>query len=94
MNKLHIALLVVVAIFMSWFVTRMIYTRRAMEFFKTYFNPGSNNLEEDIKGYRFAFGDKRPDTDAYFGFDDSLESGFSKRLLPDIIPQETYVKKM
>jgi hypothetical protein len=93
MHKLHVALIVILAIFVTWFVTRMIYTKRAMEYFKTNFNPSSNNLEEDIKGYRFMFGDRRPDTDTYFGFDDSLESGLNKRLLPDIIPQDTYVKK-
>jgi hypothetical protein len=79
--------IVVLAIFATWFVTRNIYTKRTMEFFTTNFNPSSNNLEQDIKGYGFAFGDKRSDMDTYFGFTDDIRSGFSKRLLPTIVPR-------
>ena len=57
-----------------------------MEFFTTNFNPSSNNLEQDIKGYRYVFGDKRSDMNTYFGFPDDINSGFNKRLLPNIIP--------
>lgn len=88
MKNLHVFAIVIVAIFVTWFVTRNIYTKRAMEFFTTNFNPSSNNMEQDIKGYGFAFGDKRSDTDTYFGFTDDIQAGFSKRLLPLIIPMD------
>ena len=92
MKNLHVFAIVIVAIFATWFVTRNIYTKRAMEFFTTNFNPGFN-LEDDNKGYKFAFGDKRSDTDAYFGFADDINAGFSKRLLPLIIPYDDPVNK-
>jgi hypothetical protein len=88
MKNLHVFAIVILAIFATWFVTRNVYTKRTMEFFTTNFNPSSNNLEQDIKGYGFAFGDKRSDTDTYFGFTDDINAGFSKRLLPLIIPQD------
>lgn len=88
MKTMYIAMLVTVAVFVTWFVTRNVYVKRAMEFFTTNFNSSGNNLEEDIKGYRFAFGDRRSDSDQYFGFDDDIRSGFEKRLLPDIIPRD------
>lgn len=81
MKNFHIFALVIVAIFATWFVTRGIYTKRAVEFFTT-----NLNLEDRIKGYKFTFGDQRSDTDAYFGFADDIQSGFSKRLLPITIP--------
>lgn len=87
MQNLHVFAIVVLAIFATWFVTRNIYTKRTMEFFTTNFNPRSNNLEQDIKGYGFAFGDKRSDSDTYFGFTDDIRSGFSQRLLPTIVPR-------
>jgi hypothetical protein len=59
-----------------------------MEFFTTNFNPSANNLEQDIKGYGFAFGDKRSDLDTYFGFPDTIQTGFAQRLLPNIIPMD------
>ena len=88
MKNLHVFAIVILAIFATWFVTRNVYTKRTMEFFTTNFNPSSNNLEQDIKGYGFAFGDKRSDTDTYFGFTDDINAGFYKRLLPLIIPQD------
>jgi len=88
MQNLHVFALVVLAIFATWFVTRNIYTKRTMEFFTTNFTPSYNNLEQDIKGYGFAFGDKRSDSDTYFGFTDDIRSGFSHRLLPNLIPQD------
>lgn len=88
MQKLHVFAIVIVAIFATWFVTRNIYTKRAMEFFTTNFNPSANNLEDDIQGYRYAFGDKRSDLDTYFGFPDDIQTMFSKRLLPNIIPMD------
>ena len=88
MKNLHVFAIVILAIFATWFVTRNVYTKRTMEFFTTNFNPSSNNLEQDIKGYGFAFGDNRSDTDTYFGFTDDINAGFSKRLLPLIIPQD------
>lgn len=86
MQKLHVFAIAILVIFATWFVTRYVYTKRAMEFFTTNFNPSANNLEEDIKGYGFAFGDKRSDLDTYFGFPDTIRTGFAHRLLPDIIP--------
>jgi hypothetical protein len=88
MQKLHVFAIVILVIFATWFVTRYVYTKRAMEFFTTNFNPSANNLEEDIKGYGFAFGDKRSDLDTYFGFPDTIQTGFAQRLLPDIIPMD------
>lgn len=88
MQKLHVFAIVILVIFATWFVTRYVYTKRAMEFFTTNFNPSANNLEEDIKGYGFAFGDKRSDLDTYFGFPDNIQTGFAQRLLPNIIPMD------
>lgn len=88
MQKLHVFAIVILVIFATWFVTRYVYTKRAMEFFTTNFNPSANNLEEDIKGYGFAFGNKRSDLDTYFGFPDTIQTGFAQRLLPNIIPMD------
>lgn len=88
MKNIYTTMLVIAAVFVTWFITRTVYVNRAMEFFTTNFNSSGNNLEEDIKGYRFAFGDRRSDSDQYFGFDDDIRSGFAKRLLPDIIPRD------
>jgi hypothetical protein len=88
MQKLHVFAIVILVIFATWFVTRYVYTKRAMEFFTTNFNPSANNLEEDIKGYGFAFGDRRSDLDTYFGFPDTIQTGFARRLLPNIIPMD------
>lgn len=88
MQSLHVFAIVVVAIFATWFVTRYMYTRRAMEFFTTNFQPGPMNLEQQVKGYGFAFGDKRSDLDTYFGFPDDINAAFNKRLLPKIIPTD------
>ena len=88
MQNLHVFAIVALAIFATWFVTRNIYTKRTIEFFTTNFNPSSNNLEQDIKGYGFAFGDKRSDMDTYFGFPDNIQTGFSHRLLPTIVPRD------
>ena len=87
MQKLHVFAMVVLAIFATWFVTRYVYTKRTLEFFTTNFNPGEN-LEDEIHGYKYAFGDKRSDLDTYFGFPDTIQTGFSHRLLPMIIPQD------
>lgn len=93
MKNLYVAGLVIAAIFATWFITRYVYTKRAFEFFTTNFNPSANNLEADIHGYRYAFGDRRSDMDTYFGFPDDIETGFAKRLLPDIIPYDDPVNK-
>ena len=85
MQNLHVLAIVSLAIFATWFVTRNIYTKRAMEFFTTNFNPGEN-LENEIHGYRF--GDKRSDLDTYFGFPDDIQTEFAHRLLPDIVPMD------
>lgn len=45
-------------------------------------------MEQTIRGYAYQFGDRRADLDTYFGFPDNLSALFSKRLLPDIIPQD------
>ena len=92
MKNLHVFAIVIGAIFATWFVTRNIYTKRAMEFFTTNFNPGYN-LEDEIKGYKYAFGDRHTDLYTYFGFPDDIQTGFSKRLLPDIIPYDDPVNK-
>ena len=84
MQNLHVFAIVVLAIFATWFVTRNIYTKRTMEFFTTNFNPRSNNLEQDIKGYGFAFGDKRSDSDTYFGFTDDIHNAYSRPSSPEI----------
>lgn len=88
MQKLHVFAIVIMAIFATWFVTRYMYTKRAMEFFTTNFNPSSNNLEDDIRGYGYAFGDKRSESDTYFGFTDSIQASFAQRMLPNIIPMD------
>jgi hypothetical protein len=82
MKNLHVFAIVIVAIFATWAVTRNIYTKRVTEFFTANFNPSANNLEEDIKGYGFAFGDKRSDLYTYFGFPDTIRTGFAHRILP------------
>lgn len=83
MKFLHVAFVVVFAIFIAWIMFK--FTRG--EPFTTNFNPGEN-LEKDIHGYSYVFGDKRSDLDTYFGFPDDIRAVFSKRLLPDIIPQD------
>lgn len=82
MKTLHVIFIAVLAAFVTW-----IFFGKRGEMFTTNFNPGEN-LEEDIRGYSYAFGDKRSDLDTYFGFPDDLATLFSKRLLPDIIPQD------
>ena len=79
---------IVFAIFATWYITRIIYTRRVLETFTTNFNPDDRGMEQTIKGYAYAFGDNRDDSSIYFGFKDDLAALFSKRLLPDIIPKE------
>ena len=81
-------LIIVFAVFVTWFVTRHVYTRRVLEAFTTNFNPDDQGMEQTIRGYAYAFGDKSDDASTYFGFRDNLASLFSKRLLPDIIPKE------
>lgn len=81
MKNMYVILLVIVAIFATWFVTKQMYINRTIEFFTTNFQP-SDNLEDAIKGYKYAFGDKRSDLDTYFGFPDNIMTGFSHRILP------------
>jgi len=79
MKTLHVIFIAVIAVFGLWFIMRH---RENFSEEKMNFNPGSNGLETDIRGYRWALGDKRSDSDIYFGFDDSLRSLFSHRLIP------------
>ena len=72
---------IVVSIFVTWFVTRYVYIHRTAEYFTTNFIPGEN-LEEKIQGYRYKFGDLRPDTFMFFGFDDTARTAFATYLLP------------
>jgi hypothetical protein len=89
MNKQLLNVLIIVfVIFVTWFITRHVYTHRILEAFTTNFNPDANGMEQTIRGYAYAFGDNRDDSSVYFGFKDDLASLFSKRLLPDIIPKE------
>ena len=89
MKPLFVAFIVMFAIFVTWFVTRMIYLER----FTTNFNPDDQGMEQSIRGYAYAFGNKRTDLDTYFGFPDDIQSGFNQRLLPDIIPYDDPVNK-
>ncbi|AGE50182.1 hypothetical protein ATCVCanal1_431R [Acanthocystis turfacea Chlorella virus Canal-1] len=79
MKTLHIIFLVVFAIFAIWLLKKH---RENFSEEKANFNPGSNGLETDIQGYRWVLGDRRADSDIYFGFDDSLRTLFSTYLLP------------
>lgn len=81
MKTLHVVFAAVFAVFVFWLFMKF------KENFTTNFNPGEN-LEKDIHGYSYVFGDKRSDLATYFGFEDSIRSGFAHRLLPDIIPQD------
>ncbi|AGE56405.1 hypothetical protein PBCVNEJV1_725L [Paramecium bursaria Chlorella virus NE-JV-1] len=82
MKTLHVIFVAVFAAFCTWMFMNF------KEKFTTNFQPSANNLEMDIKGYAYQFGDRRADLDTYFGFPDNLSAVFSKRLLPDIIPQD------
>lgn len=79
MKLLHIAFIAVFLLFTLWMVKKH---RENFSEEKMNFNPGSNGLETDIRGYGWTLGDKRSDSDIYFGFDDSLRSLFSQMLLP------------
>ena len=79
MKTLHIVFIAVFAVFALWMLMKQ---RENFTELKLNFAPSSNGLEEDIQGYRWALGDKRSDSDIYFGFDDSLRSLFSHTLLP------------
>lgn len=79
MKTLHIIFLVVFAIFAIWLLKKH---RENFTEPKMNFQPGSNGLEVDIQGYRWLLGDRRSDSDIYFGFDDSLRSLFAHTLLP------------
>jgi hypothetical protein len=70
------------AIFGTWMFMKF------KEDFTTNFNPDDQGMEQTIQGYAYQFGDKRSDLDTYFGFPDDISAEFSKRLLPDIIPQD------
>ena len=81
-------LIVVFAVFVTYIITKMVYTKRALETFTTNFNPDDQGMEQSMRGYAYQFGDKTSDMGIYFGFPDDLATSFAKRLLPDIIPQE------
>lgn len=84
MKLLYVAFIAVFAVFVAWCIFK---TMRG-ETFTTNFNPDDQGMEQTIHGYAYAFGDKRSDLDTYFGFPDDIRAVFSKRLLPDIIPQD------
>lgn len=79
MKTLHVIFIVIFALFVLWMVKKQ---RENFTELKLNFAPSSNGLEEDIQGYRWALGDRRSDSDIYFGFDDSLRTLFSTYLLP------------
>lgn len=81
MKTLHVIFVAVFAVFFTWMFMKY------RESFTTNFNP-SENLEQDIRGYSYQFGDKRSDLDTFFGFPDDLNTVMNKRLLPDIIPRD------
>jgi len=82
MKPLYVTFTIVLAVFMTWFFMKH------KENFTTNFNPDDKGMEQTIKGYGFYFGDKTDDLDTYFGFRDDLSAGFSKRLLPFVIPRD------
>lgn len=79
MKTLHVIFVAVFAVFALWMLMKH---RENFTELKLNFAPSSNGLEEDIRGYRWALGDRRADSDIYFGFDDSLRTLFSHYLLP------------
>ena len=79
MKTLHIVFIAVVAVFALWMLMKH---RERFTEPKMNFNPGSEGLEQEIRGYAYALGDKRSDADIYFGFEDSLRSLFGHFLLP------------
>ena len=79
MKTLYIVFFAVFAVFVLWMLMKQ---REKFSEPKMNFNPGSAGLEQDIQGYAWALGDKRSDSDIYFGFDDSLRSLFGHLLLP------------
>ena len=79
MKTLHVVFIAVFALFVLWMLKKH---RENFTELKLNFAPSSNGLEEDIHGYRWALGDRRLDSDIYFGFDDSLRSLFGHMLLP------------
>jgi hypothetical protein len=83
MKTLYIIFIVICAIFGTWLLMRL------KENFTTNFDPDDQGMEQTIHGYAYQFGDKRGDLDTYFGFPDDLGAVFGKRLLPDIIPQDS-----
>ena len=80
MKLLHIVFIIVFAFFVFWMIKK--HRENFDEASQMNFQPGSNGLEQDIHGYGWALGDKRSDSDIYFGFDDSLRSLFGQMLLP------------
>jgi hypothetical protein len=79
MKTLYIVFFAVFAVFTLWLLMKR---RERFTEVKMNFNPGSAGLEQDIQGYAYALGDKRSDSDIYFGFEDSLRSLFGHFLLP------------
>ena len=79
MKTLYVVFFSVFAVFVLWLLMKQ---REKFTEVKMNFNPGSNGLEQDIQGYAWALGDRRSDSDIYFGFDDSLRTLFSTYLLP------------
>jgi len=80
MKTLYVVFFSVFAVFVLWLLMKQ--RERFTEKVKMNFNPGSSGLEQDIQGYAWALGDKRSDSDIYFGFEDSLRSLFGHLLLP------------
>ena len=89
MKPLYIACIVTFAIFVTWYLTRIVYTER----FTTNFDPDDQGMEQTIHGYAYRLGDTRPDAYTYFGFPDDIRSEFEYRLLPDIIPYDDVIRK-
>jgi len=84
-HLLTILLIIVFAVFVTYSITKWAYIKRAFETF----TPDDQGMEQSIHGYAYQFGDKASDSSVFFGFPDDLSAEFSKRLLPDVIPQET-----
>jgi hypothetical protein len=82
MKTLYIVFVAVLVMFATWMFMKY------KESFTTNFNPDDQGMEQTIRGYAFQFGDKRSDLDTYFGFPDDINAGFTKRLLPDVIPRD------
>ncbi|AGE55663.1 hypothetical protein ATCVMN08101_495R [Acanthocystis turfacea Chlorella virus MN0810.1] len=80
MKTLHLIFLAVFLVFTIWMVKK--HRENFTDEAQINFQPGSNGLENDIHGYGWLLGDKRSDSDIYFGFDDSLRSAFAQMLLP------------